>query len=1429
MKVRFSLAVAVCLFLISVAQAQTNLRVDETETKAVFTLNQLRTSIVAENPAQSFAANMRLEVLDADDKILAQTETREKIKRGRQTLEIPLEFALAPDANNLLWYRLRYSIVQENSSNSASGIVSLSEIMPELYELQIVASENFYAGMRLRAHVIAVHPLTKKPIKNVNLTGEVVLDLDTNAAEDKLRINAAAKTNDEGYATLDFEIPQTAKLDDDGEIKIRGEKNGITREAGEDLNASKESRVYLMLDKPIYQPNQKLYVRGLFLNPARRPLADRDLDLEITDEEDETVFEKTVKTSRFGAASVEWQIPDSIKLGKYKIEVKNSGGAIGASEFKITRYDLPNFTVETNADKTYYLPEQKTAEITVGAAYLFGKPVTKGAVKIVRETERKWNYAEQKWETEEAKTYTGEADADGKFVAQIDLSEAHAALRGDAWKRFEDLHFAAYFTDATTNRTEVKRFDVRVTKEAIHIYFLVYNSDVNRTIPFQFYVSTFYADGTPARCRVVVKGNYQESQEAKILAESKTGAYGASRFEIRIPEKPFAEAKDRFDLQITAGDKNGNVGNFADSIYLDEKEKQIRIATDKTVYFPNENIEAKIYSTEPDKTIYLDVLKNSSVVYSKSLRLEDGRGSLLVPFQPDFKGELVVSAYYKDEDGFNDAVSQSKAIIYPAADNLKLSVKSLKTVYRPNEEATVNFSVRNGAGEASETALGVTVLDKAVEERSQDDRQAFDNYKDLRELSGTADSFGNLTRRDLNNLDLTKPVGEDLQLAAEFLLVNKTYEPRFFESDSYESNFRRIYKDYFAGKLEAVENSLKNNYEKSFEFPADEASLKRILKTGGINFDDLRDAWGTPYAVEFKIDRKFITVALKTASADKKHGTADDFTAKEMQFEWFAKTQNALTVALNNYMRQTKNTPKTTDELQAVWNQAGFGADALRDGWNRPLYLTEENYKRNTQKVVLENIGNLDGEIQQVARKKVVSQDTIFFSLRSAGADGAQGNGDDFDVSGFTVVISEKPLTDELALATISKSKTATSSGAITGTLFDPNGAVVPGVIVAATNQNSAEVFSAASNDEGVYLLANLPSGKYRVEAKGQNGFTQTTIENVVVSSMNLIKLDVTLQVAGVSSTVDVTAESAIVDSSSSSVSVTKKDAGKSISARLNSANAGVQSTPRVREYFPETLLWSPDIITDKNGNATLKFKLADSLTTWKLYAVGSTETGEVGLVEKEIRTFQPFFAELNPPRMLTEGDRIALPVPVRNYTDKRQKVSISMAENNWSSLANDASRQIEIEPNASRNATFDFRAVAPVKEGKQKITALAKGESDAIEKPVTVRPSGREIVETQSKLFRGSTEFNLNFPSDAFRNTRRAELKIYPNMLAHVAESIDGLLQRPHGCGEQTTSSTYPNLMILKVERELKKSIDAKTKEQAQIFLKEGYERLLN
>ena len=153
----------------------------------------------------------------------------------------------------------------------------------------------------------------------------------------------------------------------------------------------------------------------------------------------------------FGIAAIGWQIPANARLGQHRIEIRDGEGRqIGGHSVKVTRYDLPNFSVSAKPSKPYYLPADKEAEIEIRADYLFGKPVTKGKVRVVEETSREWNWKEQKYEIDEGEVREGETDAEGKFVAKFDLSDTHEDLADDD-DRYDDLKFAAYFTDPTTN------------------------------------------------------------------------------------------------------------------------------------------------------------------------------------------------------------------------------------------------------------------------------------------------------------------------------------------------------------------------------------------------------------------------------------------------------------------------------------------------------------------------------------------------------------------------------------------------------------------------------------------------------------------------------------------------------------------------------------------------------------------------------------------------------------------------------------------------------------------------------------------------------------------------------------------------------------------------------------------------------------------
>jgi CD109 antigen len=392
-------------------------------------------------------------------------------------------------------------------------------------------------------------------------------------------------------------------------------------------------------------------------------------------------------------------------------------------------------------------------------------------------------------------------------------------------------------------------------------------------------------------------------------------------------------------------------------------------------------------------------------------------------------------------------------------------------------------------------------------------------------------------------------------------------------------------------------------------------------------------------------------------------------------------------------------------------------------------------------------------------------------------------------------------------------------TGAITGAVTDASGAAVSGTKVTAKHSYSSLEFNAETNEEGVYLIRGLPSGFYTLTFDAQ-GFKRAVIEQVRVVSSNMTKVDVSIEAGGVSETVTVTAgRDEVVNASTSQTVVKDETAGGRVPL----------STPRLREFFPETLVWSPELETARDGTASLKFKLADNITTWKMSVIASTEDGRLGTVEREFLAFQPFFVEHDPPRVLTEGDEISLPVVLRNYLARAQGVDVEMKPEPWFTLGGPARLREEVPAGEAARPAFDFRAVASVKDGRQRVTAFGADASDAVEKPVTVHPDGEERSLTDGTVFTDAAALVAHVPADAIRGSVRGELKLYPNLAAHLLEGVEAVMERPHGCGEQTISSTYPSVLVLGLyEKDAGREDLPPVVARARGYARLGYERLL-
>src|SRR5688572_15280569 len=109
--------------------------------------------------------------------------------------------------------------------------------------------------------------------------------------------------------------------------------------------------------------------------------------------------------------------------------------------------------------------------------------------------------------------------------------------------------------------------------------------------------------------------------------------------------------------------------------------------------------------------------------------------------------------------------------------------------------------------------------------------------------------------------------------------------------------------------------------------------------------------------------------------------------------------------------------------------------------------------------------------------------------------------------------------------------------GTIRGTTVDQQGAVLPGVTVTAESPTVAGSKSAVTDLNGTYRLVDLPPGIYTLRAELQ-GFKRTVRPDVAVQAgLNLV-LDLELTVGGVEETVQVDADTPMIERQSTTQTI---------------------------------------------------------------------------------------------------------------------------------------------------------------------------------------------------------------------------------------------------------------------------------------------------
>jgi alpha-2-macroglobulin-like protein len=306
---------------------------------------------------------------------------------------------------------------------------------------------------------------------------------------------------------------------------------------------------------------------------------------------------------------------------------------------------------------------------------------------------------------------------------------------------------------------------------------------------------------------------------------------------------------------------------------------------------------------------------------------------------------------------------------------------------------------------------------------------------------------------------------------------------------------------------------------------------------------------------------------------------------------------------------------------------------------------------------------------------------------------------------------------------------------------------------------------------------------------------------------------------------------------------------GAPVNPQLNAADSvimGGQGLPAilpfvVREYahqrepalgelradFTETIYWHPVLVLPESGKATIDFQLSDDIARYQVLVAGHTTDGRIGAITTTIEARKPFSIDPKMPLEISHTDTIDVPIRVTNDSDVRRNVAFTTVANGFKTDGK-LKDIIDLGPNGKGRKIL--RLNADKLEGSAGLliegSSIPAAEKDTIVRTIKVVPDGFSGVGSFSDMIEGKARGTIALPKDVVPGSLKVRLEVYPTSMADLVKGLDGLLQEPYGCFEQTSTSNYPNTMILDYMNQTNQ-MNPQAAARAKDLLARGYTRL--
>ncbi len=236
------------------------------------------------------------------------------------------------------------------------------------------------------------------------------------------------------------------------------------------------------------------------------------------------------------------------------------------------------------------------------------------------------------------------------------------------------------------------------------------------------------------------------------------------------------------------------------------------------------------------------------------------------------------------------------------------------------------------------------------------------------------------------------------------------------------------------------------------------------------------------------------------------------------------------------------------------------------------------------------------------------------------------------------------------------------------------------------------------------------------------------------------------------------------------------------VTYEISNLQGGESSKLEVRKDFNPLALFEPNLKTGVDGTVSVKVKLPDNLSTYRLTAIALSGVS-LGFNENQFRVSNPVNVRSALPRRFRNRDSAAAGLVLTNTTDGKQKLTVSV-ESDILGIAGKSTKTVVLEAKSSTELPFIMEAL---REGNGTLRFTIRGDvlNEVLEEKIVVeRPLIIESFTSVGAVSGEGVVESLIIPEDTGQGFGNLALRIDASLRPYVEASIQRL-----------DSLTYPSM----------------------------------